>query len=182
MERKEQLEMIQLEFDLYEGRNVKTSGSVASTAYLNLEEVDVARSYIELEKKRNKRRRFLSGVLGKHAERFGYLDAWYYDRDDEYLDQKNASLNTYYCQIDAIFARINEDNFAELDRLMSFTRAKNKEYRTLIQRDRDLVRNSANGEEFERESSNFDIEAFNEWFKGALAKASYTQSVEKVKK
>ena len=62
---------LQLEYDLYEVGSVSSAGKVASILSVNLEEVDVARSYVSLEKKRNRRRKFISSKLGKYADRFG---------------------------------------------------------------------------------------------------------------
>ena len=45
-------EKIQLEYDLYEVGKVSSAGRVAGILNVNLEEVDVARSYIDLEKKK----------------------------------------------------------------------------------------------------------------------------------
>lgn len=182
MEKAKQLEKIQLEYDLFEVSEEPTLGRVFSMISTNTEEVDVARSLIELEKKRNRRRRFLSGVLGKHAERFGYLDSWYYDMDDSYLDKKSEVLNMYYKQLNSFWSSLSDDNIQEIYRLMAFTRSKNREYRVAIQEERECIKKSATGEEFERTVIADDAITFNEWFEGAIEKVSYAQNVEKVKK
>lgn len=182
MEKAKQLEKIQLEYDLFEVDGDVTLGRVFTMISTNTEEVDVARSLIDLEKRRNRRRRFISSVLGKHAERFGYLDSWYYDMDDSYLDKKSVVLDKYYSQLNDFWSALNDNNTQEIYRLMSFTRAKNRGYRLTIEEERQCIKKSANGEEFERPVVTDNFNTFNEWFEGALEKASYTQNVEKVKK
>ena len=182
MEKAKQLEKIQTEYDLFEVDEDVTLGRVFTMISTNTEEVDVARSLIDLEKRRNRRRRFISSVLGKHAERFGYLDSWYYDMDDTYLDKKRQALNLYYAQLNDFWSALNDNNFSEIYRLMAFTTAKNIGYRLTIQEERECIQSSANGEEFERPVVTDNFNTFNEWFEGALEKASYTQNVEKVKK
>lgn len=182
MEKAKQLEKIQLEYDLYEVDGDVTLGRVFTMISSNTEEVDVARSLIDLEKKRNKRKRFLSGLLGKHAEKFGYLDPWYYDMDDSYLDKKSDVLDMYYSQLNSFWSALDDNNFQEIYRLMSFTRTKNRGYRLTIQEERECIKISAEGKEFDRPVVGDNATVFDEWFEGALEKASYTQNVEKVKK
>ena len=178
----EVVEKFQLEFDLYETRKDFSLGGVSRELYRNLEEVDVARSFVDLEKSRNKRRRFISGVLGKYAERFGYFDAHYYDMDDAFLDRKRAMLDVYYGQLHSISSRLNNDNFTELYRFMSFTRRKNRDFRVLVEAERDALKKCASGEDVEIPASSNEHEQFNEWFAGALEKVSYTERVVKEKK
>ena len=182
MEKAKQLEKIQTEYDLFEVDGDITLGRVFTMISSNTEEVDVARSIIDMEKKRNKRRRFFSKKLGRHAEKFGYLDTWYYDVDDTYLDKKRQALNLYYGQLNDFWSALNDNNFSEIYRLMAFTRAKNRGYRLTIQEERECIQSSANGEEFDRPVVTDNIHTFCEWFEGALEKARYTQNVEKVKK
>ena len=113
MEKAKQLEKIQLEYDLFEVDEDITLGRVFTMISTNTEEVDVARSLIDLEKRRNRRRRFISSVLGKHAERFGYLDSWYYDMDDSYLDKKSVVLDKYYSQLNDFWSALNDNNTQE---------------------------------------------------------------------
>ena len=82
MEKSRIMEDFQMEFELlYCGNKNMSLNYVLNELFENLEEVDVARGVIDLERKRNRRRKFLSGVLGKHAAKFGYLDGWYYDAE-----------------------------------------------------------------------------------------------------
>ena len=182
MSKNNQVEKIQLEYDLYRGRSVSSIEGAINALFLNLEEVDVARSYIALEEKRNARKRFLSSILGKHAARFGYLDPYYYDMDDSYLERKKDVLDSYYRQLNDIYGNIDENNFREMFRLMGFTRLKNKEFRVGIQSERDTFLALASNDTAEECKYVNEEDAFNAWFKGAVEVASYTESVEKVKK
>lgn len=173
---------IQLEYDLYEVRSVSSAGKVAKELNDNLEEVDVARSYISLEKKRNRRRKFLSSKLGKYADRFGYYKQEVYDADDAELDKKSVYLDIYYDQLNDIRSEINDDNFQELYRLMSFTRKKNRDIRVRIEQRRECWRTSEVVDSSEFPKTRSDMDAFSEWFSEALPKASYVERVEKVKK
>lgn len=182
MENIKEVDKIQLEYDLYETGEVDTVGRMINILFGNLEEVDVSRSYIELEKKRNRRRRIISDVLGKHAERFGYLDPYYYVMDDMYLDRKSRVLDRYYEQLNDIHHEIDDDNFQELFRLMSFTGRKAREYRIGIDKEREVLKKHAMGEDVADTVSLDDGKKFGEWFGGALAEASHYERVEKVKK
>lgn len=182
MEYGKEKEVLQLEYDLYEVRKVDSAGKVASTLNVNLEEVDVMRSYVVLEKKRNRRRKFISSKLGKYAERFGYFKPSVYDADDAELDKKGIYLDIYYDQLNAIRSKINEDNFQELFRLMSFTRKKNRDIRTLVEQRRECWKSSEVVDSSEFPKSRPLMDAFGEWFSETLPKASYVERVEKVKK
>lgn len=182
MENIKEVDKIQLEYDLYETVEVDTLGRMVNILFGNLEEVDVSRSYIELEKKRNHRRRIISGVLGKHAGRFGYLDPYYYVMDDMYLERKSRALDKYYDQLNDIHHEINYDNFQELFRLMSFTGRKAREYRIGIDKEREVLKKHAMGEDIADTVPLDDGKKFGEWFGGALVEASRYERVEKVKK
>lgn len=173
---------IQLEYDLYEVGRVNSAGKVAREVYVNLEEVDVARSYVELEKKRNRRRRFISSKLGKYAESFGYYKPFVYDADDAELDKKSEYLDVYYEQLNDIRSELNDDNFQELYRLMSFTRKKNRDIRVEVERRRESWRNGEVADSSEFPKTRSAMETFSEWFSETLPKASYVERVEKVKK
>lgn len=175
-------EKIQLEYDLYEVGKVSSAGRVAGILNVNLEEVDVARSYIDLEKKRNRRRRFISSKLGKHAERFGYSKPLLYDLDDVELDKKREYLDIYYEQLNDIRSEINEDNFQELYRFMSFTRKKNRDFRVVVEQRREMWKNGTATEAYHLPDTREAVEVFGEWFSETLPKVSYVEKVEKVKK
>lgn len=175
-------EALQLEYDLYEVANVESAGKVAGTFNINLEEVDVARSFVDLEKRRNRRRRFISSKLGKHAARFGYYKPLVYDFDDVELDKKREFLDIYYNQLNDIRSEINDDNFQELYRLMSFARRKNRDIRVMIEQRREGWKTGGAAEASGFPNARSAMEAFEEWFSETLPKASYVERVEKVKK
>lgn len=178
----EVVDKFQLEFDLYETKKDFSFGYAHNEIFRNLEEVDVARSFIDLEKKRNRRRRIISGILGKHAERFGYFDPYYYDMDDACLDRKRETLDVYYGQLNSVHSEIDDENFVEVFRLMSFARRKNRDFRLSIEEEREAIRKSASGEEVDIPAPTHEFKAFNEWFGPALENASYVERVENVKK
>ena len=173
---------LQLEYDLYEVGSVSSAGKVASILSFNLEEVDVARSYVSLEKKRNRRRKFISSKLGKYADRFGYYKPEVYDADDAELDKKSEYLDIYYDQLNDIRSEINEDNFQELYRFMSFTRKKNRDIRVLVEQRRECWKSGDVADSSEFPKTRGAMEELSEWFSETLPKASYVERVEKVKK
>lgn len=182
MEKSKEVEKFQLEFDLYSCGNVGPIERTISSMFLTLEEIDVARSVIDLDRRRNRRRRFLSNTLGKHAEKFGYLDPWYYDMDDGYLAKQEEILDVFHQQINDIYREIDDDNYPEVYRLLSFTEDKNKGFIAAVKEERRCIKASASGDAFERTLPKEDPKAFQEWFKGALEAASYVENVEKVRK
>ena len=182
MEKAKLIEKIQLEYDLHETREEPTFGRVSHLTFFYIEEADVSRAGIHSTMKHNKVKRFISERLGKHARKFGFLDSWYYEADDQYLEKELEVLDVYYNQLNQFLEVLNNENYAELYRLMSFTKYKNTLHRLNIDEERMCVRHSATGKEFERPTTVDDLEAFNEWFESAFEKASSTQKVEKVKK
>ncbi len=183
MEKSRIIEDFQFEFDyLYCGNKGLSIEFVLRSLFTNLEEIDVAKSVIDLEKKRNRRRKFLSNVLGKHAEKFGYLDPWYYDMDDGYLERKEELLGMYREQLNAFYGAIDDYNCSEVYNLMNFARYKNRFYRREVEQERENLKGTAKGAEvcFEKPGSN--AEYFSEWFGEAIEKVCGTKAVEKVKK
>lgn len=183
MEKSRIMEDFQMEFELlYCGNKNMSLNYVLNQLFENLEEVDVARGVIDLERKRNRRRKFLSGVLGKHAVKFGYLDGWYYDADDIYLDRKAELLSEYYEQLNSFYGAIDEYNCTGVFNLMNFARFKNIFYRREIQEKREKLQDYEVGYEIDCNKSRENSSNFAEWFVGALDKVCGIKAVEKVKK
>ena len=182
MVRIEEKEKLQLEYDLYEVGNVSSTDRVATCLNVNLEEVDVARSFVDLEKRRNRRRRFISSKLGKYADTLGYYKPLTFDFDDAELDKKCEFLGIYYDQLNDIRSEINDDNFQELYRFMSFTRKKNRDIRVMIEQRRECWKNGNKDGEQQLPDAQAAMEVFREWFSETLPKVSCVERVEKVKK
>lgn len=176
------VDKFQLEYDLYDFGRVKSFGKAVNEAYLTFEEIDVARSSVTLEKKRNKRRRIIAQALGKHAERFGYYDRDFYDRNDILLDKRSDILDRYYEQVGAIYSNFSKGNLEELCKLLSFVQAKNRLFIYSAREDRWELAASYAGEDYERKVPLEESKAFSEWFSKALEVASYSEKVVKNKK
>ena len=183
MEKQRIMEDFQMEFELlYCGNKNMSLNYVLHQFFENLEETDVMRGVIELERKRNRRRKFLSGVLGKHAEKFGYLDAWYYDADDKYLDRKAELIENYREQLNAFYGAIDEYNCTDAFNLMNYARYKNVFYRRDVEEKRKQLKDYEVGFDVDFNRPAATAEYFPEWFFGALEKVCGVKAVEKVKK
>lgn len=183
MEKQRIMEDFQMEYELlYCGNKNMSLNYVLHQLFENLEEADVAKGVIELERKRNRRRKFISGVLGKHAEKFGYLDAWYYDADDKYLDRKAELLAEYYDQLNSFYGAIDEYNCTGVFNLMNFARFKNRFYRREVQEKREKLKDYEVGFEIDCNKPRENSSDFAEWFFVALDKVCGVKAVEKIKK
>ena len=176
------VDKFQLEYDLYDFSYNGELGNVRKEVLLTFEEIDVARSFIELDRKRNRRRRVISNALGKYASKFGYEDSSYYDFDDQMLDEHSGILDRYYWQVGYIFEEMDDKNYPELCKLLAFTQYKNRGFCCGVKNARKDFADDAVQEGTSREVPTEESMAFNEWFVEALKKASCSERVVKNKK
>lgn len=182
MEKQNQIDKIKLEYDLYEVDKISSLEYVDQGIMTFLDEIDVLRNVINVEKNQNRRMKLRANRLGKFAPKCGCLDIWYYEQEAEFLKKQTGILNSYYDQLDQIYSGLNDDNYQELFRLMCFARKKNLEYEESVKEERKCIKISVTGEGFERVFPPEESEAFNDFFASALSAATNIEKVEKVKK
>lgn len=181
--KKNQMEKWQLQYDLFEEPKFCSVEKAFKDVDLTIEEVDVARSFLNFEQNKHDRNSWISKKLGRHASKFGFIDDRdYYALDQKMLDVYGEVLGFFAHQVNTINGSLTSDNYLEMYRLLSFSTSKSREFISFVRKSRSELDSKFRGEDYEFPKCDGEPEYFNEWFNEQFQKSVSSQKTEKVEK